>query len=79
MRVQKKQAPLQVRVEIPEGWHGLCWQRLSLAGSSEHRLQPAPSLCAWLPRPRPHPLPSFAFCFVLDLWAEMLMAVENFN
>lgn len=40
--VQKEAAPLlQVRFEIQEHLHCLRWRRLSLAGSSENKLQPA--------------------------------------
>ena len=83
MGIQKKKAPLpRIHVEIQENLHCLRWRRLSLAGSSENK--PRPALIAFVPgrravvASRPARLGlDVALCFMLELWAEMLIADEN--
>lgn len=85
MSIQKKKVPLlQIHFEIQENLHRLHWRRLSLAVSSENKLQPAfiSFVRGWHAVIPSHPaqlLLYFVLCFMPDLWAEMLIADENFN
>lgn len=67
-----------------EDLHHLQLRRLSLAVSSENKLQSAflPLVHSWHAALSSHsalPLPYFVLCFLLGLWAEMLTADEKFQ